>query len=114
MPLPAIIGVGFLAGFLGNLFASAVDFFTKKVGKKIAVRIVFGTVVVGMMITFIGVCQALIASLSFVLPTEYSMILVNIVPDNTSTCLSAVITANVSRRLYDLKVKASSRTWLGI
>ena len=114
MALPAILGVGFLAGLFGNLFASAVEFFTKKVGKKIALRIVFGTVVVGMMVTFIGVCQALISGFIFVLPSEYTMILKNIVPDNANDCLAAVITATIARRLYDMKVKAAVNMWTGV
>jgi len=113
MAVPAILGMGVLITFLGKIFDALLEFFTKRLTKKLAVRAVFATLVVGLMASFIALLQGLLAALVFALPEEYGGILRNVVPANTALCLSAVVTANIARRIYDLKVKSGVQLWLG-
>jgi len=114
MPLRALVGVGFLGSLFGGAVIAIVNFFVYKVGRKIATRIAYVTVIGTMLLTLIGILQGLLAGLSFVLPQEYNLLLVNVLPGNTTTCLSAVITSTVARRVYDMKSKLATRTWAGI
>lgn len=114
MPVPAILGIPFLAGFLGSLFSKVFEWFAKIYSRKVAMRLtLFGAVTI-MMTAFVVLCQGLLSGLTLILPVEYTGLLVRILPDATPTFISIIITTNIARRLYDFKVKAAQLTYMGM
>lgn len=101
MPLPAIIGIPFLAGVLGSLFAGLVEFFAKWLTKRVALTAAFIAASLGLFAVFFAVCWSAMQGIVVAAPQELSMALSFIVPSNAPACLSALLTAHVARWVYD-------------
>ena len=101
MPLPALLGIPFLAGVLGSLFAGLVTFFAKYLTKRIALTAAFITASLGLFAVFFAVCWSILQSLILVTPPEVSLALAFFVPSNAPACLGAILTVNAARWVYD-------------
>lgn len=101
MALPALLGIPWLAGILGGLFAGLLEFFIKYVGKKTALTAAFVTASLSLFAVLFSACWGLMQGIVYASPPELSTALRFIVPSNAATCLSAYLTAVVARWVYD-------------
>lgn len=101
MPLPAIIGIPFLAGVFGSLFAGLISFFAKYLTKRLALTAAFVTASIALFAVFFSVCWAVLQSLIVSTPSEVSLALSFFVPSNAPACLGAILTVNAARWVYD-------------
>lgn len=102
MPLPlAVVGIPFLAGVLGQLFAGLIVFFLKFFSKKFALTAAFAT---GSMILFAAMFSVVYGAMTAIrvaLPPEFGLAMATIVPGNVPACLGAYLTAVTARWIYD-------------
>ena len=101
MPLPALLGIPFLAGVLGSLFAGLISFFAKYMTKKLALTAAFIAASLSLFGVFFSVCWTVLQGIIFVTPPEISLALAFFVPSNAPACLGAILTVNVARWVYD-------------
>lgn len=101
MPLPAILGIPFLASALGALFAGLISFFTKYLTKRLAITAAFISASIGLFAVFFGVCWSILQALIVSTPVEVSLALSFFVPSNAPACLGAVLSVNAARWVYD-------------
>ncbi len=99
----AILGIPFLAGIIGSVITHLVTFFgkyfTKKVAAVAAVIVVVGTLTGG----FIAIIEGLLSGIRYAMPAAGNWYV--FIPDNFSACISAIITAEISRWVYDWNIK---------
>lgn len=101
MPLPAILGIPFLAGVLGSLFAGLIQFFAKYLTKRLALTAAFISASIGLFAVFFAVCWSSMQAIIFAAPVELSLALSFMVPSNAPSCLAAMLTVRVARWVYD-------------
>ena len=101
MPLPAILGIPFLAGVMGSLFAGLISFFAKYLTKRIALTAAFITASLGLFAVFFAACWAVLQGIIVAAPPEISLALAFFVPSNAPACLGALLTVNAARWVYD-------------
>ncbi|WP_405121052.1 DUF5455 family protein [Pseudomonas leptonychotis] len=101
MPLPAIVGIPFLAGVLGSLFAGILTFFAKYLTKRIALTAAFITASIGLFTVFFAFCWSVLQGLIVATPQEVSLALSFFVPSNAPACLGGILTVNAARWVYD-------------
>lgn len=101
MPLPAIIGIPFLAGVLGQLFAGLVTFFVSFFTKKLALTAAFITGSLLLFGVFFAVCWGAFQAIIYASPPELGLALAFLVPSNAPACMGAILTVEVARWVYD-------------
>lgn len=99
----ALVALPWLAGLIGAALSQLIAFFgkyfTKKVAAVAAVVLVVGTLTAG----FIATIEGLLAGIHYAMPTLGNWFV--FIPDNFSACVSAIITAEISRWVYDWNIK---------
>lgn len=105
MPLPAILGVPWLAGLIGGLFSSLFGFFVTYLTKRLAIIAASVTVIVAVTASLFIALEALTSSLTLILPTELTHGISLILPSNINLCLSLMISARMLRFSYDWSIK---------
>ncbi|MDG9922879.1 MULTISPECIES: DUF5455 family protein [unclassified Pseudomonas] len=101
MPLPAIIGIPFLASAIGGLFAGLVGFFATWMTKRLALTAAFVVASLALFGTFYAFCWALIQGIRVAAPPELDMALAFMVPSNAPACIGAALSVDVARWVYD-------------
>lgn len=93
--------MGWLATFLANLVAGLLAWFGKFATKKVAAAATYFVIFTGFLVTFTGVIYGIISAVIITLPSEYALAMSLVLPSNTSSCISAIISARVCRFAYD-------------
>lgn len=101
MPLPVLAGIPWLATILGSLFAGLLQFFVTYLSKKLALTAAFITASIALFAVFFAVCWSTMQGIIYASPPELAYALRFIVPSNAPACLSAMLTVNVARWVYD-------------
>lgn len=105
MPLPAIVGIGWLASLLASLLGGLISFFAQRLTRRIA-NIAAMVVALGALTTaFWAACEALIAGIGLVTPEFLSQGIGMVVPSNAPVCFAAIASAHVLKWVYDWQVK---------
>lgn len=99
--MPVLLGIPWLAGILGSLFAGLITFFVQFMSKKLALTAAFVTASLALFSVFFGVCWSLMQSIMIAAPPEVSMGVHFLLPSNAPTCMGAYLTARVARWVYD-------------
>lgn len=104
MAIQAILGIPVLAGIIGAVFTSLIEFFGKYLTKKVA-TVASAIVVIGTVtFAFIAGIEALFAGIYYALPSGMGNWTV-FLPSNITVCISAIVTGEVLRWAYDWNVK---------
>ena len=101
MALPAIIGLPWLAGVLGSLFAGLVTFFVAFFTKKLALTAAFITGSLLLFGVFFAVCWGAFQAIIYASPPELGLALAFLGPSNAPACMGAILTVEVARWVYD-------------
>lgn len=101
MPLPAIVGIPFLATVMGSLFSGLLTFFAQYLTKKLALTAAFIAASISLFAVFFSVCWSILQGLIVVTPPEISLALAFFVPTNAPACIGAILSVNVARWVYD-------------
>lgn len=88
----------------GSLFTRIVEFFTAYVGKKLALRAGLAVMFGGISTAFLLGIKALILGMSLVIPPELMISWGWFMPDNFSTCVSLILSAEVIAWVYRQKI----------
>lgn len=94
-----------LATFLGSLFVELIKYFAKFTTKKLAV---ISAVVIAIGIVSTTFFVAILALALALLPQAPPMLIIGlslVLPSNTVTCLSSIMTAHLLKWVYDWNVK---------
>lgn len=94
-----------LATLLGSLFAGLLEFLAKYLTKKLAVVAAVVTAIGVVSTVFFGAIYALVLSIAYQLPDEMILGLSLVIPTNSVTCLSSIMTAHLLKWVYDWNVK---------
>lgn len=105
MPLPVLAGLPWLASVLGSLFSGVVVWAAQFLTKRLAIVAAAVAVVIALTVTFFTALQALVTGLGLVLPAEVLQGAALLLPSNTDTCLTAMMTARTARYAYDWNIK---------
>lgn len=103
--MPVLLGLPWLAGVLGGLFASVFSYFAQYLTKRIALVVTVIAVLVTLTASMFTALQAIITGLSYAVPASISEGMALLIPDNALPCLTAVISAHVIRYVYDWNVR---------
>lgn len=105
MPLPAVVGLPWLAGVFSGLIAGIVAWFSKWMTRSVAVvaalLVVFAAITTGFYAAVYGIVQAVVV----VSPPGFSMALGLFVPQNAYACVSAVAAVHVARWIYEMQLR---------
>lgn len=99
--------IGWFVAAITTLVGDLVTFF----GKKWALRIAFFTAFSVLTVAFVTLLVSFVQGLTFVYPDSYVLAGFRLLPDNTALCLSAYISAAISKWIYELKYSFLAR-WL--
>ncbi|MCD8523940.1 MAG: minor coat protein [Saccharospirillaceae bacterium] len=105
MPLPVIAGLPWLAAVIGAAFAAIFSWLVKFFTKRVAVTLAIVALVVSATAAFVALITGLVSSLEYVLPPWFSLAVQMVVPENTTTCFSVIITARLARWAYEWNVR---------
>lgn len=94
-----------LATLLGSLFSGIVQYFAKYLTKKLAVVAAVVAAIGVLSTVFFGAIYALVVSIAYQLPDEMILGLSLVIPSNSVTCLSSIMTAHLLKWVYDWNVK---------
>lgn len=101
MPFPAILGLPWLAGVLGSLFAGLVTFFVVFLTKKLALTAAFVVGSLALFGVFFAVCWGALQGVIYASPPELGLALSFFIPSNAPACLGAILTVEVAHWVYD-------------
>lgn len=105
MPIPAILGLPWLAGVLGSIFLGLVAGVSKYVTKRFALIAVAITALITVTATFFAAINALLVSISYVAPQQLVDSFFLFMPSNAIPCISAILSAKLLRWVYDWNVR---------
>lgn len=105
MALPALAGVGWLAGLVANAFAALLVFFGKFFTARMAVVATMIVAALALTAAFYVSIAGVIALISPVAPPFFSDAIGMFLPSNAKACISAILAAYVLRWLYDWQIK---------
>jgi hypothetical protein len=105
MAIPAIVGLGALAGVISQLFSKFIEFlFTKTAKRILIITVVVAGIYAALQVLFLlftTYATPLLASI----PPELSFI-GSFLPSNTTACLAAIISVEIGCIVYSLTLKA--------
>lgn len=105
MAFPVIVGIPWLAGIIGGLFASLFGYFAKFLTKRLAVAAALISLIVAATTAFIALMKSLMASISAASPDFLGLAIQLVVPENAYACVSVMATARIARWAYEWNVK---------
>lgn len=108
MALPALAGVGWLAGLVANAFAALLVFFGKFFTARLAAVAAMIVAALALTAAFYVAIAGVIGLISPIAPPFFSDALGMFLPSNAKACISAIFSAFVLRWLYDWQVKILS------
>lgn len=105
MPIQLLAGIPWLASVIGGIFTAVFAYFAKFLTKRVAVVLAAVALIVGATTAFIALITGLSNAISVTLPPYISLAVQLVVPENTSLCISTLITARLSRWAYEWNVR---------
>jgi hypothetical protein len=106
MPGPvALLGIPVLASTLGAFFGGIVSWLGQYVTKRVAIIIAVIASLGALTVAFFATLAGLISGLSLIAPPGTTDLIGLVFPSNTGACISIVMTAYVSRWVYDWQVR---------
>jgi len=99
----ALLGIPFLAGALGTALMGLISFFGKFLTKKLAILAAVITAAASLTAAFIVTIEGLMAGVYVSMPETGTWF--SFLPPNFSACISAIVTAEVVRWVYDWNIK---------
>lgn len=105
MPIPVVLGLPWLAGLVAGLFSSLFTFFASFVTKRLAITAAAVVLITTLTAGLFAALEALVATLTLVMPTEVSQVGGLVTPSNLTTCISIMVSARLLRYAYDWNVK---------
>ena len=104
MALPVVGLLATLLSALGSAVVSALGYFSAWSAKRIAL-VAAGVAAIALAVgVFVSVVESAITSVAVAMPSEVQTAFL-IVPDNVSTCVTAIVTVHVARWVYSLHLK---------
>ena len=98
MPVPAILGLPWLATAIGSLFSGLFVFFAQYLTKRVAVIAAVIALVLASTLGMIALIESLLTGITYIAPDFQYVGL--ILPSNFSSCLGACITARLAYWAY--------------
>lgn len=105
MPLPAIVGIPFIASVLGSLFTGLITFFAQFVTRRIALLTAAILIITTLTTSFFLALNGLVSATQILLPSVVTQNMGLFLPSNISACITAIATAKTLRWAYDWNVK---------
>lgn len=102
--LPVLGPVAFVTGIVGAIstgFAAVITFMATKITGKVLLVVAAVAVIAALTGGFFAAIEAIADGISAALPPEALLLSSSLMPRNLSVCVSAVISANILRWLYD-------------
>lgn len=107
MPLPALVGLPWLATLLIGAFTSLFAFLTQFVSKRLAIVLLVIAAITTLTTAFFVAISGLISGMSYAMPSFVGQGLGHIWPSNATACLSAIATGHVLRFAYEWNIRAA-------
>lgn len=104
MPFPAIVGIPWLAGFLGTMFTSIVGYLVQFVTMRLA-RVAAAIALLTIVTTAFFAALKAVMETVYVLTPPWVEAAFYFLPDNSLVCVSAYYTALTLRWSYDWTTK---------
>jgi len=98
-----LLGIPTIAGFFGSALMGLVAFFGKYFTKKLAILAAVITAAATLTGAFIVSMEGLMAGIHYAMPSLGNWF--TFIPGNFTVCISAIITAELIRWVYDWNVK---------
>lgn len=105
MALPVVVGVGLFSAFAAKIFDVVFKFVGGYLTKRLAVAIGLIAVLTAMTVAFWGAVLVLLQGLTFVGPPYLQQAAGLVLPTNFPVCMAAILSAHVSRWVYEMQVK---------
>ncbi|GHD52508.1 hypothetical protein SAMN05216429_106128 [Marinobacter persicus] len=99
----ALLGIPWLAGILGTALTGLIAFFGKFLTKKLAIVAAVITAAVSLTGAFLVTIEGIMAGIYYAMPTTGNWFA--FLPGNFSACVSAIVTAEIVRWVYDWNIK---------
>lgn len=103
MPVPAVLGLPWLASAIGGMFSSVFGFFAAYLTKRVALIATVIALVFGATLAFLLLIQGLMSGIHVAFPSLGPVGL--IVPANVPACISAMITGRIAHWAYGWNVR---------
>jgi len=101
MPLPALVGLPWLAGVIVSAFVSFFTWLATFATKRLALVGIAVTAIIALTAALFIALEALVSTLNVTVPTEIAAGVSLLMPSNMTVCISILVTARGLRYAYD-------------
>lgn len=105
MPIPAVLGVSWLAGVIGTAFAGLFAWLLTFMTKRLAIVVLAVGVLLTLTASLFVALESLLSGLVYILPASLTQSVGLFAPSNLSLCVSIVVSAHMLRYVYDWNVR---------
>lgn len=107
MPLPVALGLPWLIGIVGGLFAAVLEFFGKYLSRRLALVVAALATITALTAAFYVAIGGLISALTVAAPSFVMNGLGHIWPSNMQACIAAIAAGHVLRFAYEWNIRAA-------
>ena len=105
MPVPVIVGLGWLGTILFGALSGAIGFLAQYITKKLAITIVIVGIFITATASMVLAIEAVVNAISVAAPSFLTAMAGLFIPPNYSTCIGVCISARLIRWIYDQNMK---------
>lgn len=105
MPVPALLGLPWLASVLGGMFTAIAVWLSQYLTKRLAFVAAGVALIIGLTATLFAALQALLVGIALSVPTEFAQGISMVLPSNFGTCIAIMVSARMLKFAYDWNVR---------
>jgi hypothetical protein len=105
MAFPLMAGLPWLASILGGLFVSIFTFLAQYLTKRLALVLAVVIAISGLTVAFFAAIVGILSGLAQVTPPQLNLALGLVYPTNANLLIASIISARLSRWVYEWNVK---------